>query len=109
MRGVRQKLCGWFRQRVPGYLIALSAARSSGDLGAVREAAHKLAGMVAVFSTPIGELASTVEDRAVVGKLKAAFELSARLETAVSSLLQLIDGLSLDRLHALVAQDRTVE
>lgn len=103
-----QKLCGWFRQRVPGHLTALSAARASGDLGAVREAAHKLAGMVAVFSTPVGELASTVEDRAAVGELKAASELSARLETAVSSILRLIDGLSLERLQAF-NQDRTVE
>jgi CheY-like chemotaxis protein len=101
-----KKLCGWFRDRVPGHLAALAAARSAGDLGAVREAAHKMAGMVAVFSTGAGELASGVEDRAAAGELEAASELSARLESAVSSLLRLIDGLSLEQLQTLVAQDR---
>jgi CheY-like chemotaxis protein len=102
-----QKLCWWFRERVPGHLTALSNARSVRDLGALREAAHKLAGMVAVFSTPTGELASGVEDRAAAGELELASELSVRLETAVSSLLLLTDGLSLERLQALLAQDRT--
>jgi two-component system, sensor histidine kinase and response regulator len=101
-----KKLCRWFRDRVPGHLAALAAARSVGDLGGVREAAHKLAGMVAVFSTPAGELASGVEDRAAAGELTAASELSARLETAVSSLLRLTDDLSLERLQALLAEER---
>jgi CheY-like chemotaxis protein len=101
-----KKLCGWFRDRVPGHLATLAAALSVGDLGVVREAAHKLAGMVAVFSTPAGELASGVEDRAAAGELTAASELSARLETAVSSLLRLTDDLSLERLQALLAEER---
>ncbi len=104
--GLLQKLCRWFRDRVPGHLAALTGACTVGDLAEVREAAHKLAGMVAVFSTPTGELASGVEDRAAAGELIAASELSARLETAVSSLLQLTDGLSLERLHALSAQHK---
>jgi two-component system, sensor histidine kinase and response regulator len=101
-----QKLCGWFRERVPGHLAALSAARSVGDIGGVREAAHKLAGMVAVFSTAAGETASGVEDLAAAGELTAASALSVRLESAVSSLLRITDGLSLERLRALRAQDQ---
>jgi CheY-like chemotaxis protein len=103
-----QKLCWWFRDRVPVHLTALSTARSVSDLGALREAAHRLAGMVAVFSTPAGELASGVEDRAAGGELTAASELSVRLESAVSSLVRITDGLSLERLQALVAEDRPI-
>ena len=95
-----QKLCGWFRDRVPELLGALSAACSAGDLVGLRDAAHKLAGMVAVFSTPAGELASGVEDRAMAGELEIATELVSRLQTAVRSLLALTDGLTLERLHA---------
>jgi CheY-like chemotaxis protein len=102
-----QKLCGWFRNRAPGHLAALSNACSVGDLGMVREAAHKLAGMVAVFSTATGELASSLEDHAAAGELTPASELSVRLESAISSLLRITDGLSLERLQELVvAQDR---
>ena len=64
----RDLLCGWFRDRVPDHLAALSAACSAGDLGGIREAAHKLAAMLAVFSTPAGELASEVEDRAAAAR-----------------------------------------
>ncbi|MDB5308151.1 MAG: domain S-box protein [Gemmataceae bacterium] len=103
--GLLRKLCGWFRDRVPDHLAALSAACSAGDLGGIREAAHKLAAMLAVFSTPAGELASEVEDRAAAGDLGAAADLAARLRAAVTSLLPLIDGLSLERLHALAGQD----
>jgi two-component system, sensor histidine kinase and response regulator len=99
-----QKLCRWFRDRVPEHLAALSAACSAGDLGVIRESAHKLAGMVAVFSTPAGELASGVEDRAMAGELAPASELATRLEASVSSLLRLTNGLSLERLRTLAAQ-----
>ena len=97
-----QKLCGWFRDRMPGLLAPLSATCSAGDLVGLRETAHKLAGMVAVFSTPAGELAASVEDRASAGELAAAAEIATRLETAVTALLRLTDGLSLERLHALL-------
>jgi signal transduction histidine kinase/CheY-like chemotaxis protein len=101
-----QKLCRWFQDRVPGHLAALSEANSMGDLAGVREAAHKLAGMVGVFSTPVGELASSVEDHAAAGEFSAVSDLSAQLETAVASLLRLTDGLSLEQLNALAVQDK---
>jgi two-component system, sensor histidine kinase and response regulator len=98
-----RKLCGWFRERAPEHRAALAAARASRDGSALREAAHKLASMLAVFSTPAGELASAVEDAATAGELAAASELAARVESAVDALLETTRDLSLDRLRALAA------
>jgi two-component system sensor histidine kinase/response regulator len=100
-----QKLCRWFRERVPEHLAALTGARDSRDLGRVREAAHKLASMLAVFSTPAGQLASEMEDRAANGELPAALKLASQVELATTELLRLTDGLSLDQLRTLNASD----
>jgi len=90
---------------VPEHLVALSTASLAKDLGGIQEAAHKLAGMLAEFSTPVGELASGLEDRAAAGELDSATELISRLETAVAALLPLTEGLSLERLHTLMDQN----
>jgi CheY-like chemotaxis protein len=95
------RLCHWFRERAPGHVSALAAARAAADADRMREAAHKLSGMLATFSTPAGELASGAEDRAAAGDLEAASELAARVEAAVAGLLREADGLTLDRLQGI--------
>jgi HPt (histidine-containing phosphotransfer) domain-containing protein len=104
-----EKLCGMFRERAPEHLAALSAARWAGDLAGLRETAHKLAGMVAVFSTPTGELASRIEELAEAGELPAASELVTGLETAVTTLIQLTGELSLERLLTYPSQNSSRE
>jgi PAS domain S-box-containing protein len=99
-----EKLCHWFRERAPGHAAALAAARAAADDGGLREAAHKLSGMLATFSTPAGELASAAEDRAAAGDLAAASELAARVEAVTAELIRETDGLTLERLHALAGQ-----
>jgi len=103
-----EKVCGWFRERAPEHLAALSAARQSGDLAGMRETAHKLAAMVGVFSTPIGELASRIEELAEAGELAAAAELVTGLQTAVTTLIQLTGELNLERLHTFTSQNHSV-
>ncbi|VTR93798.1 pas domain s-box : PAS domain S-box OS=Singulisphaera acidiphila (strain ATCC BAA-1392 / DSM 18658 / VKM B-2454 / MOB10) GN=Sinac_7190 PE=4 SV=1: PAS_3: HisKA: HATPase_c: Response_reg: Hpt [Gemmata massiliana] len=93
-----EKLCKWFRDKVPAHLSALSAACRAENLFGIQEAAHKLAGTLAVFSTPAGELASRAEDRAAVGELREAVALAAQLESAVNSLLRQTDGLRMEHL-----------
>ena len=98
------KLCGWFRDKIPTHLGALSAACRAGHLYGIQESAHKLAGTLAVFSTPAGELASRAEDRAVAGERAEAVAIALRLEPAVTALLRLTDGLRIEHLRALVAE-----
>ncbi len=95
-----EKLCKWFRDKVPAHLSALSVACRAENLFGIQEAAHKLAGTLAVFSTPAGELASRAEDRAASGDLREAVALAARLESAVTALLRQTDGLRIEHLSA---------
>jgi PAS domain S-box-containing protein len=99
-----EKLCHWFRERAREHISALAAARAASDLVRLRETAHKLSGMLATFSTPAGELASAVEDRAEAGELASAMELAARVETVTEELIRQTAELKLDRLNSLAWQ-----
>src|SRR5262249_22220579 len=68
--GVLEKICRTFRARLPDHLKAVGEALRAGDAPRLREAAHKLAGMVAAFSTAAGGVASDLEDHAARGQLE---------------------------------------
>jgi PAS domain S-box-containing protein len=68
------------------------------DAPRLREAAHKLAGMVSAFSTAASSVAAELEDRAAQGQLEDARPLVGRLETMAQELMRLVGGLSLDAL-----------
>jgi hypothetical protein len=69
------------------------------DAVRLREAAHKLCGTVAAFSTVVGAVASDLEDHAARGQLEEAWPLVERLETVARELIQQVDGLSIDWLR----------
>jgi CheY-like chemotaxis protein len=96
---ILEKLCQTFRARLPDHLQAVRDALRDRDAPRLREAAHKLAGMVAAFSTGAGGVASELEDRAAQGQLEEARPLAGRLEAMAEELLRLADGLSLDVLR----------
>ncbi|MBN9520008.1 response regulator [bacterium] len=98
-----RKLCGWFQKQMPARAAELAAARQTRDAGRIQATAHKLAGMLSVFSAPAGSLASQAEDLAAAGDLDAAVDLAAQVEAAVPDLLRLTDTLSLRHLHDLAA------
>jgi PAS domain S-box-containing protein len=93
------KISQAFRARLPDHLKAVRDAVRDGDAPRLREAAHKMAGMVSAFSTAAGGVASELEDRAAQGQLEAARPLVARLEAMTEALLPLVSGLSLDALR----------
>jgi hypothetical protein len=76
----------------------LTAVRD-GDAPRLRQAAHKLSGMVAAFSTAAGGVAAQLEDRAAQGQLDEARRLLARVEAMAGELLRLAGGLSLEALR----------
>jgi CheY-like chemotaxis protein len=95
-----EKIGQTFRARLPDHLKAVQDALADRDAPRLREAAHKLAGTVAVFSTVAGDVASELEDRAAQGQLEEAQPLAARLEAMTEELMRLVDGLSLEALRA---------
>jgi CheY-like chemotaxis protein len=99
---ILDKICQTFRAGLPDHLKAVRDALRDRDAPRLREAAHKLAGMVAAFSTVAGEVASELEDRAAQGQLEEAQPLAARLEAMTEELMRLASGLSLDALRGQV-------
>src|SRR5213075_679610 len=57
-----EKIGQAFRAHLPDHLKAVQDALRERDAPRLREAAHKLAGMLAAFSTTAGGVASEVED-----------------------------------------------
>jgi PAS domain S-box-containing protein len=96
---ILEKIGQTFRARLPGHLKAAQDALREQDAPRLREAAHKLAGMVAAFSTVAGGVASELEDQAAQGRLEEARPLVARLETMAEELLRLVGGLSPEALR----------
>jgi PAS domain S-box-containing protein len=96
---ILQKLCQAFRAWLPDHLKAVQDALRDRDAPRLREAAHKVSGMVAAFSTVAGGVASELEDRAGQGQLDEAGALVARLEAMAKELARLAVGLSPDALR----------
>jgi PAS domain S-box-containing protein len=96
---ILEKIGRAFRARLPDHLKAIQDALRDRDAPRLREAAHKLSGMVAAFSTAAGGVASDLEDRAAQGQLEEVQPLAARLETMAGELMELVSGLSLEALH----------
>jgi signal transduction histidine kinase/CheY-like chemotaxis protein len=96
---VLEKICQAFRACVPDHLVTMQGALRDQDAPRLRDAAHKLSGMVAAFSTVAGELASEIEEHSAQGRLDLARPLLAQLESMVEELLRITDGVSLEALR----------
>jgi PAS domain S-box-containing protein len=96
---ILEKICQAFRARLPDHLAAVQEALHQRDAPRLRETAHKLAGMVAAFSTVAGGVASDLEDHAAGGRLEEAESSSTQLAKMAEELLREVDGLSFEALH----------
>jgi CheY-like chemotaxis protein len=94
-----EKICQVLRARLPDHLMAVQDALRKRDAVRLREAAHKLCGTVAAFSTVAGGVASDLEDRAAGGRLDECRPLMDQLEAMARALLEQVDGLSLEALR----------
>ncbi len=96
---ILDKICQSFRAGLPAQLAAVREALHGRDAPRLREAAHKVSGMVAAFSTAAGGVASDLEDHAASGRLEESPALVERLETMAEELMRLAGGLSLETLR----------
>jgi PAS domain S-box-containing protein len=94
-----ESICKTFRTRLPDHLLAVEAALQDTNASQLREAAHKLCGMVAAFSSIAGGVASDLEDTAANGQIEESRPLVDRLETMTHELLSLTERLSFDWLR----------
>jgi PAS domain S-box-containing protein len=96
---ILESICQALRTKLPDQLAAVHNAWRSRDTRRLREAAHRLYGMVAAFSTAAGCVASDLEDQAARGQLEEARTLVEQLEAMGHRLVRLVDGLSLEALR----------
>ena len=96
---ILEKICQVLRARLPDHLIAVQDALRERGAVRLREAAHKLYGTVAAFSTVVGAVASDLEDRAASGQLEEAGPLVEQLEATARELIRQVDGLSIEALR----------
>ena len=96
---ILEKICEALRARLPDQLQDIDLALQARDAPRLREAAHKLSGVVAAFSSKAGAVASEIEDRAAQGQLEEAETFVSQLATMANKLMPLTVGLSIDRLR----------
>ena len=98
---ILHKLCSAFVPEIPKRIEAIQSALRDQDASRLREAAHKLCGMIGAFSSLAGDLASRLEDLAAEGDLSDSPAVVAELERLTDQLLRQVDGLSIKSLEQL--------
>ncbi|HVP12783.1 MAG TPA: response regulator, partial [Phycisphaerae bacterium] len=97
---ILQHLCKALQEHLPSQLAAVQAALDDSDATRLREAAHKLCGMVATFSTVAADIASTIEDYANCNQLEEARPLVQRLTATSQDLIRQAMALSIEALRS---------
>jgi hypothetical protein len=91
--------CQDLRAYLPGRLAEVADALRNRDAPRLREAAHKLYGVLSVFSTMAAAVTSDLEDRAAGGRLDESAPLAERLEAMARDLLRQVYALSIETLR----------
>jgi CheY-like chemotaxis protein len=92
-------MCRTFESYLPVRLTEVGEALRAQDAPRLREAAHKLCGLLSAFSTTAGDVALDLEELAAGGRLAEARHMVERLEVLAQELLPLVGGLSLETLR----------
>ena len=103
-----RELCQDFGTYAPGRMAEVRSAFEAGDAPGLREAAHRLCGLLSAFSTAAGDAAADLEDVAERGRIDQARPLVDRLEAFAQEVGRRVDALSLDRLRALRRRRRSM-
>ena len=90
---ILSNLCKTFRAQLRNHLKSAQDAMRDWDAPRLREAAHKLCGMIGAFSSVAGAMASNLEDLAAEDQLEDARPLIAQLETMTHALTSLASDL----------------
>jgi two-component system, sensor histidine kinase and response regulator len=101
-RVILERMGRALRAHVPAELASAEASWRAHDAVGLREAAHRLCGMVAAASSSVGGVASDLENEAAAGRLGEAGGLLERLRQVTEAMLSEMDDLSMEDLHRLL-------
>jgi two-component system sensor histidine kinase/response regulator len=93
------KMIKSFLTNVPGHLASLGAAVQERNAADVREAAHKLCGLVSAFSASAAQSVSRLEQMGALERLDAISAEYQNLTLIVDRLKAAVKGLSVDSLR----------
>jgi HPt (histidine-containing phosphotransfer) domain-containing protein len=96
------KIVETLRAHLPPELLRAEACLQRQDAEALREAAHRLAGMVSAVSTAAASVASKLEDQAALGDLTEAPELIQQLDEMIRDVLVEVEHTTIEHLQRLV-------
>jgi DNA-binding NarL/FixJ family response regulator len=94
-----RKMCRHFQTFVPGRLAEVSEALRDRNTARLREAAHKLGGMVSSFSATAAEAAALLGQLGSQGKIEEAMQIHSRLTEIVGQLIAVLETLSVEQLR----------
>jgi CheY-like chemotaxis protein/HPt (histidine-containing phosphotransfer) domain-containing protein len=94
-----RKMCRHFQTFAPDRLAEVDKALRAWDSARLREAAHKLGGMVSSFSATAAEATALLERLAGEGQIEEARNAHHRLTEVVESLLPVLETLSVEQLR----------
>jgi PAS domain S-box-containing protein len=94
-----RKMCRHFQTFVPSRLAEVSEALHNRNASHLREAAHKLGGMVSTFSATAAQTVALLGHLGREGKLDEAIPVHARLTEMVERLISVLDTLSVEQLR----------
>jgi PAS domain S-box-containing protein len=103
-----RKMCRHFRTFVPGRLDEVSEALRDRNTLRLREAAHKLGGMLSSFSATAAEAAALLGRLGDEGKIEEAIQTHSRLTEIVGKLMSTLDTLSVEQVQRLREAERQV-
>ncbi|HEY2154162.1 MAG TPA: Hpt domain-containing protein, partial [Isosphaeraceae bacterium] len=90
-----------FTTYAPARLAEVRDATNAGDAPRLREAAHRLCGLISAFSTTAGTVAADLEDAAAQGRLEDTGDLVDRLDAMTRDLIRQAEGMAIDDLRQL--------
>ena len=95
-----RKMCRHFQTFVTGRLAEVGQALRDRDTLRVREATHKVGGMVSSFSAPAAGAAALIGRLGSEGQFEEAMQTHSRLTEIVGRLMSVLDTLSVDHLRS---------
>jgi HPt (histidine-containing phosphotransfer) domain-containing protein len=94
-----RKMCRHFQTFVPDRLAEVDEALRGGNASRLREATHKLGGMVSSFSAAAGEAVALLGRLGGEGKSDEAMQTLSRVTEIVGGLNSVLDTLSVEQLR----------
>jgi PAS domain S-box-containing protein len=95
-----RKMCRHFQSLVPSRLAEVREALRDRNAPRLREAAHKLGGMVSSFSATAAEAAALLERLGGEGRIEEATQTYSQLTEIVGKLISVLDTLSVEQLRS---------